>query len=100
MTPAELMAIHPTELAKISDKELGERLAPLFPAVRAPYAGSREKIVTLPSGVRTSKRGLDKSAEMLASILSQTRPSTSPENQGQSQTFQTQPLTKLRSRYE
>lgn len=95
------MAIHPAELAKLSDKELGELLAPLFPAVRSPFAGSREKLVTLPSGAKTSKRGLDKSAQMLASVLANVQRQAEPAaNPNQPLTFQSQPLKTLPSRHE
>lgn len=69
MTPAELMAIDPAEMARMSDAELGEKLAPLMPLARAAFAGKTDKVVTLPSGAKTTRAELDRNAMALANML-------------------------------
>ncbi len=69
MTPEELMAIDPAELAKLSDAELGERLEPLIPTVRAAYIAKGEETITTNSGQKIGRRTVDRSVDMLANLL-------------------------------
>lgn len=99
MTPEQLMAIHPAELNKLSDAELGEKLAPLFPMARALYAGPREQVITLPTGLRTTKKSMDRTAQLLqqlvASTVAQSNQASRPaDTMGPPTSFQTQPLRK------
>lgn len=70
MTPAELLAIPPSELAQLDDTQLANLLAPLFPSVRAEYCGPREKdAIRLPNGNKVSQHSVQRDAATLLNML-------------------------------
>ncbi len=68
MTIKDILAISPEDLARLTDAELEEKLAPLIPLARAEYIGKRTETV-IAGPAKVSKREWNKKIAALDKIL-------------------------------
>jgi len=73
MTADELARITPEQIAQMSDAQLAGELLPLFPIVRAAYAGKKadesDKLIVMPSGKRTTLKQMQNENALIAQTL-------------------------------
>lgn len=72
MTLDDLSAIPPEDINKMSEADLMQLLAPLFPQARAPFAGKKEQRIIAAPGRYISRKAMDdKVAQLLKMVENQ-----------------------------
>lgn len=74
MTPAQLLAIPPADLAKLSDAELAKRVEPLVPLARTAYSGPRTNSgSSFHAGMKRSAAELDRLTRQIHLLSQQSK---------------------------
>lgn len=68
MNVHDLLSIPPADLAKLSDQELADRLAPLIPQARAAYIGPRTGTIMV-GDRRVQKRAYQNKEKLIETLL-------------------------------